>query len=304
MKNALGRIGLTLVVLISLLALGSPAQATPFNGAGFYYAGGSQTFTGTDYVRGLSANVLVTKPFVPNVTSGGVYDHSLIDLVISETTSGVAGNAVEAGIAVNPNVWGDFNPHLFGCAWSASVAYGCWTGGTAFVDNGGYAVNLGSDLTADIGPLAKQLQVYWSNTACGADASGVFITYAGTSVGCFKQSTFSGGYSTNKFVQAFGEYHYNGANNPGTSDDKPCGDNGNGNTPAGSGSGAAYVGSLSIVNPSPGTLTTSFTKFTSTDSSAYDMVFATGSTRTFYYGGAGYKFVSGVATTPGNIGSC
>ena len=38
---------------------------------------------------------------------------------------------------------------------------------------------------------------------------------------------------------------------------------------------------------------------------AYDAAFTSGTTtRSFYYGGAGYKFVSGVATTPGNVGSC
>jgi len=300
MKKILGSIGLTLLVLVSLLALPSVAEATAFTGAGFYYAGGSQTFTGTDYVRGLSTNAYVAKPFVPNTAVSGIYDHSLIELAVHETTSGVSGNTVEAGIAVEPTVFGDFNPHLFGCSWTGGVAGGCWTGGTNWVDNGANATNLGSDLTADIG-TAKQLQVFWSMTGCGTYNNGWFITYAGTSVGCYTPAAFSAGFQTSKFVQAFGEYYYNGANNAGTANDKPCGDLGLGGTP---GVGQAYVGSLSIVNPSPSTLTTSFTMFTPTDAPAFDATFATGSTRTFYYGKAGYKFVGGVATTPGNAGSC
>jgi hypothetical protein len=193
----------TLVVVLSLLALPSAAQASPFNGAGYYYAGGSQTFSGTDYVQGWGGNAYVAKPFVPNTPTGGVYDHAVTDLVVNETTSGIAGNAIEAGIAVNRNVWGDFNPHLFVCAWHNSVDNGCWTNGAA----------------------------------------------------------------------------------PGV--------------------GAAYISSVTLYGASPGTLTPSLTLFTPTDSSAYDAAFTSGTTtRSFYYGGAGYKFVSGVATTPGNVGSC
>lgn len=44
-------LGVLLVALGLGVGISSPAQAAPFTGAGFYYAGGSQTFTGTDYVQ-------------------------------------------------------------------------------------------------------------------------------------------------------------------------------------------------------------------------------------------------------------
>jgi hypothetical protein len=287
-------------LLVIVLGLATPAQATPFNGAGYYYAGASQTLSGSDSALGWGGSVLVTKPFVPNVTnSSGVYDHAVADIVISQDTTGIAGNTVEAGIAVNRNVWGDFNPHLFACAWHNSVAYSCWTGGADSVDNGANPISLGSDLSADIG-TSKAVQVYWANTACGTSSSGVFVFYAGTWVSCYKQSVFGAGWTSSKFFQAFGEYHYNGANNPGTSNDKPNGDLGNGNAP---GVGAAYISSVTLAFPSPSTLTTSMTLFTPTDSGAYSAAFTGATTRSIYYGGAGYKFVGGVATLPGNVGS-
>jgi len=292
----------TLVVVLSLLALPSAAQATPFNGAGYYYAGGSQTFSGTDYVQGWGGNAYVAKPFIPNTPTGGVYDHAVTDLVVNETTSGIAGNAIEAGIAVNRNVWGDFNPHLFVCAWHNSVDNGCWTGGANWVDNGANAVDVGSDLSADIG-TSKAIIIKYFATGCGAASTGWWVQYGTAQVGCFTPTAFGGStWSTSKFVQAFGEYHYNGVNNPGTSNDKPCGDLGNGTAP---GVGAAYISSVTLYGASPGTLTPSLTLFTPTDANAYDAAFTSGTTtRSFYYGGAGYKFVSGVATTPGNVGSC
>jgi hypothetical protein len=304
MKKLMSRIGLallSLLVVVASLAFASPAQATPFNGAGYYYVQASQTFTGTDYVGGLSANAYVAKPFVPATVYGGARDHSLIALGISRTTTALD-DAVEVGIAVAHDQFGDDNPHLYSCAWHAgSPVTGCWTGtGGPWVDDTGNATNLGTDLTADIG-TAKQIQVYQSTLDCGLSANGWHVYYNGSHVGCWQPTAFTAGWSTVKYVQSFGEYAYNGANNSGTSNDKPCGDMGLGGTP---GVGQAYVGSLSIVNPSPGTLTTSFSLGAVTDSSAYDIAFASGSTRTFYYGKSGYKFVSGVATTPGNIGSC
>lgn len=114
----------------------SAKTLTAFNGAGYYYAGGSQTYGGTDFSRGLGANIFISKPFVPNTPNGsGTYDHSLLDLIVNETTSGVAGNAMEAFVAVEPNVWGNFNPHLGVCAWHNSVDNGCYTGGANWVDN-------------------------------------------------------------------------------------------------------------------------------------------------------------------------
>jgi hypothetical protein len=329
MKKILSSIGLTLVVLVSLLALPSVSQAaphkggrivnpghgithrapsaprTPFTGAGYYFAGGTQTFSGTDFVRGIGANVLITQPFVPNTPNGGgAYDHSLADLVVNETTSGVTGNVMEAFVAVEPNVWGDFKPHLGVCAWHNSVTNGCYTGGANWVDNGANPLNIGADLTADIG-TTKALIVRYVTTGCGAASTGWWVQYGSAQVGCYTPAAFSNsGFSTAKFVSANGEYYYNGVNNPGTGNDKPCGDMGNGNAGA-IGTGAAYLSSFTIYDASPSTLTASLTLTTPTDSNAYTAAFTSGTTtRSIYYGGAGYKFTAGVASTPGNVGSC
>jgi hypothetical protein len=277
---------------------------TAFNGAGYYYAGGSQTYGGTDFSRGLGANIFISKPFVPNTPNGGgTYDHSLLDLIVNETTSGVAGNAMEAFVAVEPNVWGNFNPHLGVCAWHNSVDNGCYTGGTNWIDNPANPLNLGADLSADIG-TGKSLIIVYASTGCGTASTGWWVQYAGTYVGCYTPAAFGGStWSTAKFVQADGEYYYNGVNHPGTSNDKPCGDLGNGLYP---GTGAGYIASLSTVNPSPAGLVSSFTLHPDTDSGAYSANWTVpgSTTRSIYIGGAGYKFVSGVATLPGTAGSC
>lgn len=298
----LKRIGVALAALaVALLATATPAQAS-FNGSGFYYVGGSQTLSGTDTAGGLGANFLIVKPFVPNVLYGGYYDHSLAELAVHATTSGTAGNTIEAGVAVEPGVFGDFNPHLFACSWSAGVDHGCWTGGTTWVDYGGNSLNIGADVSADIGS-AKAIQIIYSASGCGTRPTGWWIAYGGNWVGCYTDQTWGTAFTSAKFYQAFGEYFYNGANNPGTGNDKPCGDLGKGGTP---GAGQAYISSLSLVSPSPSTLTTSFTLFPPSDQPAYDANWTVpgSTTRSFYYGGAGYKFTAGVASTPGNVGSC
>jgi hypothetical protein len=224
-------------------------------------------------------------------------------LIVNETTSGVAGNAMEAFVAVEPNVWGNFNPHLGVCAWHNSVDNGCYTGGTNWIDNPANPLNLGADLSADIG-TGKSLIIVYASTGCGTASTGWWVQYAGTYVGCYTPAAFGGStWSTAKFVQADGEYYYNGVNHPGTSNDKPCGDLGNGLYP---GTGAGYIASLSTVNPSPAGLVSSFTLHPDTDSGAYSANWTVpgSTTRSIYIGGAGYKFVSGVATLPGTAGSC
>jgi hypothetical protein len=299
-------IALTAILAVTL-GIAAPAQATPFNGAGFYYAGASQTLTGTDSASGLAANFLITQPYVPTVINNGVYDHSLAELAVSATTSGTAGNTVEVGITESKDAYGDFKPRLFACAWTAGATVGCYTGGSTWVDYASNALNIGGDVSADVG-TSKTISVTYASTGCGTRPSGWWVAYGGNWIGCYTDQTWSTAFTTAKFYQAFGEYYYNGINNPGTSNDKPCGDMGNGLAPASGGSpgtGMAYIASLSLQNVSMG-LVTSFTLFTPTDSAAYNANWTVpgSTTRSFYYGGPGYKFVSGVATTPGNTGSC
>lgn len=303
----MSRIGLALLPLLAVvasLAFASPAQATPFNGAGYYYATVSQTLTAPDNSDGISGSFYVVAPYVPTTVYGGVRDHSLIAEGACRDTTVTAGDCVEAGIAVAYDVWGDSNAHLYSCAWhNGSPVTGCYNGtGGPWVDDTGTSVNLGSALTADLG-TAKLIQVYHSDLDCGLSANGWHVYYGGSHVGCWQPTAFTAGWSKAQYVLAFSEYAYNGYNNPGTSNDKPCGDTSDGflqgSPPT---TGHPYVGSLSLVNSSgPASY---FSYGAITDPNAYNVVFASIANRTIYYGGPGYKFVGGVATTPGNIGSC
>jgi len=302
----------TALALVSLLAIvlgiASPAQASPFNGSGYYYGSASQTISGdsnsdgiTDYAVGLGANFLVSKPYVPTTSYNSHTDHSLASITVMNTTSWT--EAVEVGWDVDYGQYGDSEPHLFACAFTGGNISGnnCYSGGTNYHDNGSNSTNLGAALTSDIG-TAKAISVYYSAGSCGAASSGWFIYYNSVNVGCYDPSAFAAGFDKGRFFGAQGEYWYNGGNNPGTSNDKPCGDSGNGTVP---GAGAAYIASLSLVSPAPSTIATSFTLGTPTDTAVVNTAWTSGSTtRSFYFGERGYKFVGGVATTPGNAGSC
>jgi hypothetical protein len=266
MKKLISLIGLSLATVVSLLALPTAAQAS-FNGAGYYYAGASKTMTGTDYVGGVTANVYVANPFVPNTPNGGgVYDHSLVELAVRDS-SGSVNNAIELGIAVERNAFGDFKPRLFGYTWNAGVASNIWNGGPNWVDYAPNPTNLGADLTADVG-TSKAMGILYATTGCGSRSTGWWVSYGGAWLGCYTDQAFGASFTKGTYLQAFGEYYYNGVNNPGTSNDKPCGDMGNGTAP---GTGAAYVASMTIQNPSPATLNTDWALAVPTDSSVYDV---------------------------------
>ena len=304
------RIGAALAALALALAgivsYGSPALASPFNGAGYYYASASQTISGDsdsngtqDYAVGLGANFLISKPYVPTTLYNGHRDHSLASITVMDTGPAYS-EAVEVGWDVDYDAFGDSEPHLFACAFTGGGISGnnCWSGGTNYHDNGGNATNLGAALTSDIG-TAKAISVYYSAGSCGAASSGWFIYYNSVNVGCYDPSAFAAGFDKARFFGAQGEYWYNGANNPGTSNDRPCGDSGNGNVPA---AGAAYIASLSLVSPSPSTIATSFTLHTPTDTNVVNSAWTSGTTtRSFYFGERGYTSGGG---TPGNKGSC
>jgi hypothetical protein len=306
MKKHLARIGLAALVMLAALAFPASAQAA-FTGAGYYYAGGRMVITSdlnadgiTDYTRGLGANFLVTKPYVSTQAFGGVHDHALAEISLEDSTQQ---NSIEMGIAVEPDAYGDYNPHLFTCAKKSGVYTNCYNSGASspnWFDNTGNSVNLGSDLTADIG-TAKTLQVFWATGTCGLSANGWFFYYNGSNIGCLDPHAVATGWTEVRVMQAFGEVAYNGGNNSGTAADKPCTDMGTGGAP---GVNQSYISSLTTVTPTPATITTAFPLFTSTDANAYTSAVIGTQQRSFYYSGAGYKFSGGVASTPGNTGSC
>jgi hypothetical protein len=305
MRNHFARIGLAVLVALAALAIPTAAQAA-FNGAGYYYAGGRMVITSdlnadgiTDYTHGLGATFLITKPYVSTTLFGGVHDHSLIQISLEDSTQQ---NTIEMGVVVSPDAYGDYAPHLFTCARNAGVYNNCYNQGASspnWFDNTSNPIGLGSDLTADIG-TAKILQVFWSTGTCGLSANGWFAYYNGSNIGCFDPHAVATGWTQVRVMQAFGEVAYTGGNNPGTSNDKPNTDMGTGGAP---GVGGSYISSLTTVGATPSTLTTAFPLFTSTDSGAYTSAAIGSQQRSFYISGAGYKFVGGVATLPGNTGS-
>ena len=283
---------------------------TPFTGPGYYHASAAQTLTGTNYAGGISSKMYIAKPFIPSgsCVSGG--DHSLMELAMRDA----AGNVVEVGWAAEPSAFGDCKPRLFASTWQGNGSggatwNGCYDGHTAscyFVDNNANPIDLGSDLTATANlcngsslSCVKTFQAYYSVTNCGPAASGIFVTYDGTSVGCFYQPAFYNNITPSAWTifQGFGEYYYSGST-------KPCGDMGNGKSPtlALGNTGPSYIGPVSFANPNPSTLTTSFTAQTSTDGLAYDVGTVAGG-KTYATSGAGYTGGT-PPSTPGNTGSC
>lgn len=292
-----------IVALAGIVGVAAPAHAG-FNGSGYYYGSASQTLSGGNTAGGLGATFLISKPYVPTTVYNGHRDHSLASITVMDST-GALDNAVEVGWAVAYDVYGDSEPHFFACAFQNGNISGsgtnCYTGGNNWHDNGSNSLNVGAALTSDIG-TPKAISAYYSAGSCGTFSAGWFVYYNSVNVGCFDPNAFDAGFDHGIFFGAQGEYWYNGANNPGTSNDKPCGDSGNATVP---GAGAAYIASLSLVNTAPGPITTSFTLGTPTDTGVVNTAWTSGTTtRSFYFGERGYKFVSGVATLPGNAGSC
>jgi len=251
----------------------------------------------------------VAKPFIPSgscVSGGG---HSPMELSIRDA----AGNVVEVGVAAEPSAFGDCKPRLFASTWKGNGSgggtwNGCYdghTGGCWFIDNSANPINLGADLTTTANlcngtslSCVKVFQAFYSTTNCGFAASGIFVFYDGVSVGCFYSPAFYNNITPSHWTifQGFGEYYYSGPN-------KPIGDIGNGISPtvALGVAGPSYIGPVSLGNPVPSTLVTSFTAQPSTDGPAYDVGTLLGG-KTFATSGAGYRWNGSAYVTPGDVG--
>ena len=289
------------IVFFSILVI--PGQA---NAAVTYrYAGGNQVLTGTDFAPGFQANLLVGAPYVDSANG----DHSLTEIAISRNNTH-GRDVAEFGWAAEPNAFGDTKPRLFASYWKDGTWGGTYYGGSLWVDKTPtiHTDDLGADLSsvasATFPNNVKQFKVVFeSPTTCGANVnSGNFdFYYAGTLIGCMPPAQWGNGYGSGSTIfQVFGEVATQRASG------LSCSDMGNGKQGNSAvlpldASDPAYVGSASLIGPSPATLTTNLTLF-NTDVNAYS-AFSLGSTgnRTFTYGGPGY---SSTGTTPGTTGGC
>lgn len=292
----------------------SVAPPSPFTGPGYYYADAQEVLTGGNTVAGIQANVEVDQPMV-EVPVGIKYSHSLFELALRDA----AGNSIEVGWANEGAAFGDTKPRLFSCAWVlGAVAKGCYDGvetGSTWLDNSAAGVpNLGADLTsvatAAFPNNAKQFKVQrQTSSLCGIAGAGWIVSYNSQDIGCWPITLWTHNmpattFNTATVTDAFGEYYYGGENNAGTSNDVPCGDMGKAlygsqfNGLPIDATDPSWVGSITYLSKS-GTFSENLSLF-STDANAYDVA-SVGSTgnRTVTWGGAGYKFVSGVKTSPG-----
>lgn len=277
--------------------------------AGYKYAAAQQGMAGTDFVKGLSANIYIAAPYVDATSIPADKDHSLTELAVQGGTGN--GNIVEIGWASEPTAFGDNLPRLFASGWKlvggVSTWLGCYGEGCGWVDltPGNSADDLGRDLSsyasAAFPGMAKNFSVYNSTGAgfsCGADATGGwFFYFLATAVGCLPNSIWGGTFTQSVFVQGFGEVYSGGLY---------CSDMGNGKQGSSviapiDATDPAYIGSMTFAGPSPAGLAYAF-NLTHTTSAVYSYgnVGSVGN-RTFTEGGAGY---TSTGTTPGNINSC
>jgi hypothetical protein len=313
-----------LVGLTVLLGIPTSAMATP-PGPGHRYAGVYQSFTGTDYIRGLAANIWVAKPFV-----GANDQFSLMELAVQDAN----GSAVEVGWAANPAVFGDSKPRLFSCVWDGDTGLtmtGCWNGSgvnTGWFDNSSNATDLGSDLTTiangcdGVSTLAcvKRFQVKWVSGigACSFVANGWEIDFDNQKVGCWMGNKWSQVGHTSmtnaNAALAYAEDSYTGTGQPTTD----LGNGQYGDAAVLSATGPAYIGSLALVSPNPSTMTANFAiNPGGQDTAAYRVGIPSNgngtitacspdgihSVCTFGIGGPGYKWNGTAWVTPGDIGS-
>lgn len=296
MRSLLARTGLTLVVLISLLALGRPAYASTT----FLYAGARQTLSAGTTATGIAVNVLVAEPYLDTTNDG----HTLMEALAKDTASG---NTIEVGWNVDYALYGDTQVHLFSGGWKGGVFLGYNASATGYVDYSGNATNVGANIhSAAVDPTftarIKKFTISRDTTVpCGSDATGGWwISYDNAWLGCYQNSIWSGAFTTINDAEYFSEVPTFRASG------KPCSDAGNGKP------GNSAVLPLDATDPaffasttwlvSSGTAPTSSNTLWNTDANAYD-AYSIGSTgnRTFTLGGKGY---TSTGTTPGNLGSC
>lgn len=269
----------------------------------YQYAAGVQTFTGGANVGGLTANMMVTKPFL---NSGATGCHSLVEMAAQ--SGATYGDIAEVGATVDPTVnGGSSDPFLFVYHWK-NGATTCYNG-CGWVDNPSNPINAGSSLlsvssAAFPANVKKFNLVHDTSVACGASAGGWWAGYDNVYLGCFPDSEWASPaptFPTATRIQTFWEVASTGTVD--CSDEGQQGRQGSAAVLPLDASDPAYIGSITLTNPSPAA-TANVIPFVAPASGTGNSVlgFASGGfTRTITGGGTGTNSSGGL---PGNAGSC
>lgn len=256
------------------LSRSGPTTAFMLSGPAYRYAGGRQA---SITAEGVSANVRIAKPFL----STAEY-HSLGEIAAIKNIGGFR-QIVEVGWNVDRVVnGGSTEPHLFVYHWVNDTT-SCYNG-CGWVDYNGGGLDAGASMASLVGTAVKMAIQY-------SDGKW-WITVNEKKIGYFPESIWATagvtGFNNMSETQLFGEVVVE----DGVSE---CSDMGTGQFA--SSSSAAYFASTAYINgPASANLATF-----ATSSARWSAQLASGSTRTFYYGGPGGNSSN---ATPGNVGSC
>jgi hypothetical protein len=258
----------------------SPLSLTSCSPTCYFYNVGNQTVV----ADGAIANLSVSQPYVNSADA-----HSLEEVAVQ---SADGKQVVEVGWNVDPGVNGDSAPHLFVYHW-VNGSPTCYNG-CGWVDYAPTATNAGASLSAVVN-TAKPFGIqYFSGNW--------WVSYDSTWIGYFPDTLWSGAtpsvtFHQSGFIQAFFELAAGVTT--------PCSDMGNGILGLNANTGAARVGSFTLVNPVPSTTAASLTGPSTIPSTAsptyYTAQQASGSVRTFRGGGPGWN---STGTGAGTIGGC
>ncbi|MFJ7248755.1 neprosin family prolyl endopeptidase [Kitasatospora sp. NPDC098652] len=151
-------------------------------GACFSYVTGRQQTT--------TAGAAVTM-YVADPTGVPANGHSLQELSLQSTGGTVSGNTVEIGWTVDPQVNGDYLPHLF-------VFH--WINGQPTSYNTGFVPTSSTVRPGMALPPGGSVRLAWWNSN-----GNWWAYYDNTPIGYFPGSTWSGTFTTAQIVSAFGE---------------------------------------------------------------------------------------------------
>lgn len=269
-KPTVGKHGTKGMPSLSAKHTQSSDVATLLAGTYYWYNSGSQNFTSGTLPTGVYANYTVSKP----IMAAGDY-HSLAEIAVIKTVNGQR-QIVEVGWSVDPALYGDSNPHLFGFYWVNGVPQ-CYNG-CGFVDYAANTTNLGATLTPGPNTVGKKFGIQF-DTASNA----WWLSYDNQWLGYYPSTLWTGaspavnGFTNADNLQLFGEVA--AASNVSTCTDM-------GNALHGTNTAAATIGSTTYVGLP--TSSVNLTVFEQTPVGSYPgYTEAALSARTLRYGGPG-----------------
>jgi len=224
MKKRISALLLTMVVLVSLLALGSAGQAQADPGAGNLATQDTplvrpkvitgKPIAGTPDVGG-HHRLPAKKGAVTALAAGTGYHYAAgqevpaatktyfqSNMWVSKPTCSVSGTHSLAELTVQDGTNPAYNDNIVEIGWACEpqifsdtnihLFAGCWVngvfqgwnGGCGYLDNGSNATNLGAILTADLNSVKKVAVQYTTGCAAGG-GNGWFVYYNAIAVGCF-----------------------------------------------------------------------------------------------------------------------